>query len=91
MPILPRSGSRRVVRQRKSCSSSSGRLLETGDVASLGVHAGHDVLDQAVFAGGVHGLKDQQDRPLVLRVKFFLSSCSTGALCCKSSLAFSLE
>src|SRR5579859_4173674 len=49
-----------------------GRLLETGDLASLGIHAGHDVLDQAVFAGGVHGLKDQQDRPLVLCVKLFL-------------------
>ena len=30
------------------------------------------MLDQAVFAGGIHGLNDQQDGPLVLGVKFFL-------------------
>src|SRR5262249_9727581 len=42
------------------------------DVASLRVDAGHDVFDGAIFAGGIHGLKNQEQRPAVLRVKFFL-------------------
>ena len=40
-----------------------GGMLEAIDLAALGVHARHDVLDRAVLAGGVHGLEDQQDRP----------------------------
>lgn len=48
------------------------------DVASLWVDAGHDVLDGAVFPGGVHGLKDEQQRPAVLRVKHFLEVAEAG-------------
>ena len=46
--------------------------LERMDVATLGIDAGHHVLDGAVFSGGVHCLKNQQERPPVLRVKLFL-------------------
>ena len=41
-------------------------------VAALRVHSGHDVLDDAVLARRVHRLKNQQHRPLVLRVKLVL-------------------
>jgi hypothetical protein len=56
--MRPRSGSRSVVRHRKS--------------AALRVDAGHHVLDGAVLARGIHRLKDQQDGPRALRVQFFL-------------------
>ena len=49
-----------------------GRGLEGEDLAPLGVDPGHDVLDGAVLAGGVHRLEDQQHRPLVLGVEFVL-------------------
>ncbi len=38
-----------------------GGDFEGGDVATLGVDAGEDVADDAVFAGGVHTLKDDED------------------------------
>ena len=34
------------------------RGLESMNVTSLRIHAGHDVLDHAILAGGVHGLED---------------------------------
>ncbi len=46
--------------------------FEGKDLASLGIDSGHDVLDGAIFAGRIHGLKNQQQRPLVLGVEFFL-------------------
>ena len=49
-----------------------GRRLEGKDLATLRIDAGHDVLDGAVLPGGVHGLKDEQQRPLVVCVKFVL-------------------
>jgi len=60
MPIRPRSGRRLVVRHRKSCSSSSA--LGCLNLATLGIDPGHDLPDDAVFAGGVHALKNQQYR-----------------------------
>ena len=36
------------------------RLFEGFDVAALGIDSGHDVSDRAVFAGGIHGLEDDQ-------------------------------
>src|SRR4029450_11331070 len=41
-------------------------------LATLWISPLHDVLDGAVFAGRVHRLKDQQHRPLVLRVELVL-------------------
>ena len=39
-----------------------GRFLETVNLAALRIHAGHDVADGAVLAGGVHGLENEQHR-----------------------------
>src|SRR6266478_7283461 len=50
---------------------AAGRL-ERKDLAALGVHARHYMLDDAVFSGGIHGLKNQQQRPAILGIKFFL-------------------
>ena len=62
MPIRPRSGRSRVVRQRKSCCSSVALgMLEAEDLAALRIDAGHHVPDGAVFSGRIHRLKDQQD------------------------------
>ena len=36
------------------------RVLEAENLATLRIHAGHHVFDDAVFACGVHRLKDQQ-------------------------------
>ena len=37
-------------------------MFETEHLAALRIDARHDVLDRAVLAGRVHGLKDQQQR-----------------------------
>ena len=44
-------------------------MLEAEHLTSLRVDPGHDVLDDAVLAGGIHGLKDQQQRVAVVRVE----------------------
>ena len=44
-------------------------MLEAEDLATLRIDAGHDVLDGAVLAGGVHGLKNQQDGVAVAGIK----------------------
>src|SRR4030095_13868188 len=43
--------------------------LERGHLAPRRVYAGHHVLDSAVLAGRVHGLKYQQYCPSILRVE----------------------
>ena len=47
-------------------------LLEREDLRALGIQPAHDVLDDAVFAGRVHCLEDEQKRPAILGVEFFL-------------------
>jgi hypothetical protein len=47
-------------------------LFEGADVASLRVHARHDVLDRAVLAGSLHRLEDDEHRPGILRVEDIL-------------------
>src|SRR5713226_2610428 len=42
------------------------------DLAALRVDARKDRLDGTVLAGRIHALQDQQHRPAVLRIKFFL-------------------
>jgi len=37
-------------------------LFETGYLATLRIDPGHDVPDSAILAGGVHPLKNQQQR-----------------------------
>jgi hypothetical protein len=48
------------------------RLLEADDLAALRVDPRHHVLDGAVLAGGIHRLKDQQQRVAVVRVQHVL-------------------
>src|SRR5262249_29202510 len=43
-----------------------------GHLTALGIDARHHVLDRSVLAGGVHRLKDEQQRPAVLRVEHLL-------------------
>jgi len=50
----------------------STRLFETENLAALRIDARHHVLDGAVFASGVHGLKDEEDAPAILGVKHVL-------------------
>ena len=45
------------------------RLLERMHLAALRIDAAHDVLDDAVLAGGVHRLQHDQHRPAVFGVK----------------------
>ena len=49
-----------------------GGLFEAVDVNAVGVHAAEDVLDGAVFAAGVHGLKDEEHGVAVLRIHHLL-------------------
>jgi len=44
-------------------------MLETEYLATLGINAGHDVLDGAVLSRGVHGLKNQQQGIIIAGVK----------------------
>ena len=48
-------------------------MLEAEDLTALRVDAGHDVLDHAVLARGVHRLKNQQQRVAVVRVEQVLA------------------
>ena len=44
-------------------------MFEAEDLAALRIDAGHDVLDGAVLAAGIHGLKNQEQRILVVSVE----------------------
>ena len=46
--------------------------LKGRHLAALGIHPTHHMLDRSVLARGVHRLKDQQHRPLVLGIKTLL-------------------
>src|SRR5436309_1367774 len=48
------------------------RSFEGSNLASLRIHSRHDVLDDAVFPGRIHRLKNQQHGPAVLRIELFL-------------------
>ena len=48
------------------------------------------MLDHAIFAGGVHGLEDEQDRPLVLGVEFVLKVRHQGEVALEQVGAFLL-
>jgi hypothetical protein len=68
MPIRPRSGRQRVMRQKKIMFQFSGAgLFETEHLATPRIHAGRDVPDGTVFSGAVHPLKNQQQRITVGR------------------------
>src|SRR5262249_37675292 len=48
------------------------RRFEGMNVAALWIDTGHYMLDDAVFARSVHGLQDDEQRPAILRIEFFL-------------------
>lgn len=50
-------------------------MLETDNVATLGIYAGHNMLDRTILASGIHGLQDDQDRPAIGGVKAILGFC----------------
>ncbi len=52
---------------------------EGGDVAGLLVEAGEDVLDDAVLAGGVRGLKDDEEGPGAFGVEAVVEQAELGA------------
>lgn len=60
-----------------------GRRLETRHVATLWVDPGHDMLDGPVLAGSVHGLENDEQGILVLRIKNFLEFGNTLYIACK--------
>src|SRR4029077_19311249 len=64
--------------------------LEGVDVASLWIYAGHDVLDHAVFAGGIHPLNDEQHRPAILRVELLLQIAQQAGAVINNFLALLL-
>src|SRR6476661_5929756 len=48
------------------------RRFERIDLATLWIHAGHDMLDRSIFSGGVHSLEDQEYGPFVLCIELTL-------------------
>jgi hypothetical protein len=48
------------------------RLLKAEDLATLGVDAGHHVLDGAIFASRVHGLEHHEHCVAIVRPQTFL-------------------
>ena len=52
-------------------------LFETENLAPLRVDPGHDVPDRAVFAGGIHSLKDQEQRIAAGRIVQAVAANST--------------
>ena len=48
------------------------RMFKTEDLAALGIDSGHHMLDGAIFAGGIHRLKDQQHGVTIRRVEEIL-------------------
>jgi hypothetical protein len=62
MPIRPRSGRSRVLRQRKSCCSSRGLgLLKAEHLTAPRIDPGHHMPDGAVLPCRVQPLEDQKD------------------------------
>ena len=49
-----------------------GGGFERVDLASLRIHAGHDVLHNSIFAGRIQSLQDDQHRPIALGIKLVL-------------------
>jgi len=65
-------------------------MLETENLAALGIDSGHHMLDGAILAGGIHGLKNQQDRIAVGRVVQLLQGAQFGHLVLKELLVLFL-
>jgi hypothetical protein len=50
------------------------RMPEGVNLTALRIETGHDVLDDAIFAGRVHALENDQDRPSILGIELLLHS-----------------
>jgi hypothetical protein len=50
------------------------RMLEGVNLTALRIETGHDVLDDAIFAGRVHALEDDQECPSILGIELLLHS-----------------
>ena len=66
-------------------------LLERMDVAALRIEARRHVLDDAILAGGIHRLKNNQHGPLVLGIEPFLQAGEPRAPSASIALASSLS
>jgi hypothetical protein len=67
--------------QKKKNELIGAGSLEGMNIASLRIHAGHHVFDNPVFAGGVHRLNHEQERPAILRIELLLQIAEqTGAV-----------
>ena len=53
-------------------------MLEAEHLAALGIDAGHHVPDDAILAGGIHRLEDQQDGVAVRGVEQLLLLAEVG-------------
>ncbi len=70
MPIRPRCGkAARRPPEEIVLQFLGTRVLEAVNLASLRIDARHDVFDRAVFAGGVHGLEDEEKGVTIVRVE----------------------
>src|SRR5262249_47892358 len=54
------------------------RLLEARNFAALWIYSRKNVADHTILAGRVHGLKDKEQRPLILGVEFCLQILHQG-------------
>src|ERR1700682_1272724 len=52
-----------------------GWRLERINLAALGIHPRHHMLDGSIFSGRIHGLEDQQHRPAILGIELVLQLC----------------
>ena len=52
--------------------------LEAGDVATLRIDPGEDMLDGAILPGGIHRLEDAEHRPAILRIEHVLRLAEQG-------------
>src|SRR5579859_2808016 len=60
------------------------------DFHSLWIYAGHHVLDRAVLSRGIHGLKNQQQPPIALRIQLVLHLAQQHDSLFRYSLRFGL-
>jgi hypothetical protein len=48
------------------------RMLEGVNLTALRIETGHDVLDDAIFAGRAHALEDDQECPSIPGIELLL-------------------
>jgi len=91
IPILSALGHHLVASPQKIMIQFSWLGALTHERRSPRIHAGHDVLDGAVFTRRVHCLKNQEQRQAVLRVELFCIWLAMALLCSSSFSACFLD